>query len=428
MTGMTNKELFILNRQKLYNKIKDNSLTIVFSADTYPRNGNQPFKYRQNSDLFYYSGINQEKTIILLHKASENNTVSEYAFIVEPNEEMLIWTGYKLLPEDAREISGIDNIKYLKDFNSIYEELILCVDTVYYSFSNNILSNKTKNLNSEEWIKKYKLKFSDKEYLDLDELSHKLRLQKSEAEIAIIQKACNITEQAFRAVLKTLKSEMREYEIEAEITKVCTSLGSEGFSYLPIIASGVNNCILHYSTNRGICKDGDLLLMDFGAEYNNYASDLSRTIPVSGKFTERQKKVYNAVLRVQKQIKQKYVLDYSLPTLNEECSKLIEEELLTLGLITKNDINNQNPSNPAYKRYYMHNVSHYMGLDVHDVGDRTINLLPGMVMSCEPGIYIAEEGFGIRLENDILVTENQPIDLFKNIPIEVDEIEELMNL
>jgi len=425
--NLLNKDLFIKNRQNLYKMVKDNSLIILFSADTYPRSGNQPFKFRQNSDLFYFSGLDQEKTILLLYKDSKNKTIREYAFIVEPNENMLIWTGHKLLKDEAKNISGIEKIEYLKSFADIYNNLVTKVDSIYYSFSSNIRSGKVGNTNLTDWKNTFETKYPNKLYLDLDLYSHVLRLQKSSAEVGTMRQACNITGEAFLSASRFLKPGVYENQVEAEITRVFLSMGARDFAYLPILASGKNNCVLHYSTNREMCKGGDLLLMDFGSEFNYYSSDLSRTIPISGKYTARQKEVYNSVLNVHKEIKKKFVVGSSLPKLNEECGKLIEEELLKLGLLKQNDIKNQNPENPAYKRYYMHGVSHYMGLDVHDVGDRTIELLPGMVMSCEPGIYIAEEGFGIRLENDILITESTPVDLCENIPIEAEEIEDLMN-
>ncbi|HOZ29968.1 MAG TPA: M24 family metallopeptidase, partial [Bacteroidales bacterium] len=259
-------------------------------------------------------------------------------------------------------------------------------------------------------------------FFDLDPLSMKLRLQKSHEEINTIKNAIEITGEAFNNILKFIKLGLYEYEIEAELTRQFLSLGANDHAYLPIVASGINNCILHYNTNRNQCNDGDLLLLDFGAEVDYYAADLSRTIPVSGKFTTRQKDVYNSVLSVMKLMKSKMIPGTTIRKLNEECEALIQDELIKLKLLTKTDIESQDPERPALKKYFMHGLSHFIGLDVHDVGTKDIILLPGMILSCEPAIYISEEGFGIRLENDILVADT-PVDLCENIPIEVADVE-----
>lgn len=268
---------------------------------------------------------------------------------------------------------------------------------------------------------KESLKNEEIQYRDLDTFSMQLRLQKEKEEIDLMQIAIDITGEAFEQILKFLSPGIYEYEVEAEISRWFIKNGVEAHAYSPIIASGKNNCVLHYETNRNLCKNGDLLLMDFGAEYNYYAADLTRTIPISGKFSNRQKQVYSSVLKVLKEMKTKFVPGNTIRELNKECELLIQEELLKLDLLTEADIKNQEDDKPAFKKYFMHGLSHFIGLDVHDVGKKDTVLLPGMVLSCEPGIYIAEEGFGIRLENDILVAEN-PIDLCSNIPIEISDI------
>jgi Xaa-Pro aminopeptidase len=412
-----NKDFFIRNRKNLFSLLPNNSMAILFPAEQFVRNGDALYKYRQNSDLFYFSGLKQEKTVILLCKI--NNSTDEYAFIIEPNEKMLIWTGHKYSIDEAKEISGIKNVFYLNEFEKYFKENLNNDTLVYYSMSSNTRGFDYKNKIISEWkegVENDKIQFKD-----LDSLSMQLRLQKQKEEIAIIQKAIDITGEAFKKVLDFIVPGVYEYEVEAEISHHFIKNGVESHAYSPIIAAGKNNCVLHYETNRELCKNGDLLLMDFGAEYNYYAADLSRTIPISGKFTNRQKQVYASVLKVLKEMKTKYVPCQTIRKLNKECELLIQEELVSLGLLSEADIKNQNEDSPALKKYYMHGVSHFIGLDVHDVGVKDTVLLPGMVLSCEPGIYIAEEGFGIRLENDILVAEN-PIDLCSNIPIEISEV------
>ena len=397
--------------------LPNNSISILFPAEEFSRNADTLYKYRQNSDLFYFSGLKQEKTIILLHKTE--NQEQEYAFIIEPNEKMLIWTGHKYSIDEAKDISGIKNIFYLTEFEKVFQEIYNPDSLVYYSMSSNVRGLIYENKIVAAW--KESLKNEEIQYRDLDTFSMQLRLQKEKEEIDLMQIAIDITGEAFEQILKFLSPGIYEYEVEAEISRWFIKNGVEAHAYSPIIASGKNNCVLHYETNRNLCKNGDLLLMDFGAEYNYYAADLTRTIPISGKFSNRQKQVYSSVLKVLKEMKTKFVPGNTIRELNKECELLIQEELLKLDLLTEADIKNQEDDKPAFKKYFMHGLSHFIGLDVHDVGKKDTVLLPGMVLSCEPGIYIAEEGFGIRLENDILVAEN-PIDLCSNIPIEISDI------
>ncbi len=410
MKNILDNNFFSKNRERLFQILPKNSLALVFSAETFPRNGDALYKYRQNSDMFYYSGLKQEKTILLLHKTDKNQT--EYAFIIEPNAKMLIWTGHKYSIDEAKEISGIKNIFFINHFDNILNSILAETSTVFYSMSSNVRGLAYCNNNISEW----KNSLNDKNiyFKDLDILSMQLRLQKSSEEITCMQKAIDITGEAFEKVLKIIRPGMYEYEIEAEITKYFISMGIESHAYLPIIASGKNNCVLHYETNRNMCKAGDLLLLDFGAEFNYYAADLTRTIPISGNFNQRQKNVYNSVLKVLNEMKTRMIPGTTINKLNKECEFLIQEELLHLDLLTTKEIKNQNPDSPVLKKYFMHGLSHFIGLDVHDVGKKDTILLPGMVLSCEPGIYIAEEGFGIRLENDILVAD-KPVDLCEKI-------------
>jgi Xaa-Pro aminopeptidase len=425
MENILNKEFFSANRKRLFSLIKPNSVIVLFSADVFPRNGDQLSKFRQNSDTFYFSGLKQEHSIILLH-CDENKTCKEIAFITEPDEKTLIWIGRKYSKSEASEISGIENIEFIKSFDSISAEFLKLAPTVYYSFASNNRTGYSENSDQIKWKAKLEKEFPQLLIENLDPISQSLRLIKSPEEIATIQKAIDITGKAFSNVLKNIKPNIHEYEVEAEITKSFLCAGAHDHAYLPIVATGKNACVLHYNTNRNICAQGDLLLLDFGAELDCYAADITRTIPVSGKFNARQKDVYNSVLKVFKQMKQKMIVGTTIRELNTECERLIEKELLKLGLLTNDDIAQQNPEHPALKKYFMHGLSHFIGLDVHDVGSRDTKLLPGMILSCEPGIYISEENIGIRLENDILIGEN-PIDLCENIPMEIDEIEKAMS-
>ncbi|HNQ66793.1 MAG TPA: Xaa-Pro aminopeptidase [Bacteroidales bacterium] len=416
------KSFFVSNRKKLYTQLLPDSLVVLFSAEQFPRNGDQFFKYRQNSDTYYFSGLTQEQTIIVLFNDTANKRVEEYAFIIEPDEKMLTWIGHKYSKQEASNISGIFNIEYTNKFDEIMNALLCKTTTIYYSYKFNVRGLNYQNPKITEWKNKIEQSFQNLYFNDLDLISMKLRLQKSSEEIAATQTAINITGEAFNKILRFVAPGRWEYEVEAELTRSFLAAGADDHAYLPICASGSNNCILHYNTNRNHCKAGDLLLLDFGAEIDYYAADISRTIPVSGKFSTRQKEVYNSVLSVLKQMKSQMIPGTTIRQLNIECEALIQEELIKLNLLTKSDIESQDPEKPALKKYFMHGLSHFIGLDVHDVGTKDTPLLPGMILSCEPAIYIADEGFGIRLENDILVADN-PVDLCKNIPIEVNDVE-----
>jgi len=422
-----NEEFFTKNRVNLFNEILPNSIVILFSAEQFPKNGDQYYKYRQNSDTYYFSGMTQEDTVVMLHKDENSDKFQEFAFIIEPNQKMITWTGYKYSKKDASNISGIKDVEFHENFESVFKNVTSKIKHLYFSHKSNVRGIQYQNSLFNQWSKKNKNVIDKLEVIDLDPHSMKLRLQKAPEEQNTIQKTIDITGETFLDLLKFVKPGVYEYQVEAEMLNGFFKRGAQDYAYLPIVASGKNNNILHYNTNRNICKEGDLLLLDFGAELDYYAADLSRTIPISGKFTTRQREVYSAVLNVQKQMIKKIIPGTTIRELNSECEILIQDELLKLKLISKYDIDSQNEENPAFKKYYMHGVSHFIGLDVHDVGKKDTPLIPGMFLSCEPAIYIAEEGFGIRLENDILVSPNQPIDMCKNIPIEADEIENLMN-
>ncbi len=419
--------LFINNRRKIEKKLKPNSLAIVHSSDEMPRNGDQTYTFRQNSDMFYLSGLNQEKTILTLFPNHPDENLREIAFIVETNDHMVTWYGHKYSLEQASAISGIKTIKWLSQFDSILRDFMTRANYIYLNIEENAKFVPDIESRNHRFAKELKEKYPLHEYERLAPFIIEERLVKEPEEIKILQKACDITKDAFNRVLRVVKPGLMEYEVEAEITHEFLRQGASGHAYPPIIASGVNNNILHYNQNDQICKDGELLLLDIGAEYANYAADLSRTIPVNGKFTPRQREVYEAVLRILKQASKMLVPGVTIDSFHAKVTKIMEDELIKLGLITQSDIDNQSAAAPAFFKYYMHGTSHFIGLDVHDVGNKQLQLQRGMVLSCEPGIYIPQEGFGIRLENDILV-DYEPVDLMANIPIEPDEIEALMSL
>jgi Xaa-Pro aminopeptidase len=422
-----NSSLFKENREKFIKHLKPNSVAIFCSNDEMPKSGDQNFPFRQNNNIFYLSGIDQEQTILILYPDNPVKANREILFLRETNEIIAVWEGHKYTVQEGQQISGIQNIQWLGRFEVMLAEIMANVDYVYLNTNENIRFANKVPYNELRFAKAIMEQYPLHKYERAAPIMKSLRTIKSAQEIELIQKACNITEKAFHRVLKFLKAGVMEYEIEAEITHEFIINRANGHAYTPIIASGANACVLHYVENNQKCKDGDLVLLDFGAEYAYYASDLSRTIPVNGKFSKRQKSIYNAVLRVMKEAIPMLVEGNTIDNYHKEVCHVMEKELIGLGLFSNKDVLQQNPNNPLYLKYYMHGTSHYMGMDVHDLGSKQEPLKAGMVFSCEPGIYIQEEGIGIRLENDILITKNGPVDLMKTIPIEIDEIEELMN-
>ena len=418
--------LFIKNRTRYRKEVCTNSLSLFNSNDIMPTNGDGMMDFRQNSDLFHLSGIDQEESILLLFPEAINPAQREILFLKETNAQIAIWEGEKLTKEKAFATSGIQNIFWLQEFEEVLDKLMNQVDSVYLNTNEHLRAKvevETRDARFGKWIRKI---YSKQNFLKSAPIMHKIRAVKETTEIQLIQKACKLTESGFRKILKTIKPGVMEYEIEAEIIHEFIRNRSRGFAYTPILASGANACVLHYIDNNQECKDGDVILMDFGAEYANYASDMTRCVPVNGKFSPRQKEVYNAVLRVMKAATKMLIPGAFLKEYHIEVGRLMEKELIVLGLISQQEINNQSTESPAYKKYFMHGTSHYLGLDVHDVGSWKVPMESGMVFTCEPGIYIPEENLGIRLENDILVTDDGPIDLMSNIPLEIDEIEALM--
>ncbi|MFC2137981.1 aminopeptidase P family protein [Bacteroidota bacterium] len=419
--------LFIKNRNKLIKLIEKNSLIILNSNDEMPRNGDQDFPFRQNSDLFYLSGIDQEKTILTICPDHPNPKYQEILFVVKTNKEIEIWNGHKYTKDEATQTSGIKTVHWLEQFETILKELMSFAQNVYLNSNENIRFSSDVPYKDLRFAKEIKEKFPVHNYKRVAPLITSLRVIKEKEEIKQLQHACDITKNAFLRLLKFIKPGVKEYEIEAELIHEFTHNRANGHSFSPIIASGKNACVLHYVDNNNVCNDGDLVLLDFGAEYANYPGDCSRTVPVNGKFTERQKELYEATLRVFKKARNMLRPGTTINEYHKKVCKIWEEEHIKLGLYTKEDVKKQDPSDPMYFNYYMHGTSHFIGLDVHDVGSKDQILEPGMVFSCEPGIYIAEEGIGIRLENDILITKGDPIDLMAEIPIEIDEIEQLMS-
>ncbi|MBI2720630.1 MAG: aminopeptidase P family protein [Bacteroidetes bacterium] len=419
--------LFTENRHKFKNHLKPNSLAVFVSNDIMPTNADGSMGFRQNSDLFYLTGVDQEDTILVIFPDAKDGKHREILFVKETSELISIWEGAKLNKEQATKVSGIEHIYWHHEFEKIMKPFILQCENIYLNSNEHARVHIETETAQVRFNKKLMNAYPLHKYERSAPIMHRIRAIKSTKEIELIQQACDITEKGFRRLLSFIKPGVWEYEIEAELIHEFICNRSQGYAYSPIIASGFNACVLHYVDNNKQCKDGDVILLDVAAEYANYASDMTRCIPVSGKFSKRQKEVYNAVLRVKDAATKLLLPAQTFEKYNKAVGDLMTEELLQLGLITTEDVKKQNANWPAYKKYFMHGTSHFLGLDVHDVGFFTEPIQAGMVFTVEPGIYIREENLGIRLENNILVTTNSQIDLMKNIPVAADEIEELMN-
>lgn len=421
-------QLFIENRKRLVAQLKPNAVAVCNANDIQPTSADGVRPFKQHSDIFYLSGIDQEESILVVSPNAKDAAHKEVLFLRETNEEIAIWEGAKLTKEQAAEVSGIETVYWLSDFERVFPSIVFEAEYIYLNTNEHLRADTSVQTRDDRFRAKCMAQFPLHKYERLSPVMHHLRAVKSQPEVDLIQKACNITEKGFRRILEFIKPGVWEFEIEAELMHEFLRNRSKGFAYESIIASGFNACVLHYVENSQQCKDGDLILMDFGAEYANYASDLTRTVPVNGRFSERQKAVYNAVLRVMKEAKKMLVPGNTIDEYHREVGSIMEKELVDLGLITMDDIKNQDPKWPAYKKYFMHGTSHHLGLDVHDYGNKYRKMEAGMVFTVEPGIYIREENMGIRIENDVVVQESGPVvDLMKNIPIEVEEIEEIMN-
>jgi Xaa-Pro aminopeptidase len=421
------KALFIENRNKFKNALKPNSLAVFISNDIMPTNADGSMGFKQNSDLFYLCGVDQEETILVIFPDVKDGRHKEILFVRETSELIAIWEGAKLTKQQASEVSGIEHIYWFHEFEKVMKAFFFQAEHIYLNSNEHTRRYIDVETSQDRFNKSMMAKYPLHKFERSAPIMQKIRAIKSTYEIDLIQQACDITEKGFRRLLHFIKPGVWEYEIEAELIHEFVRNRSQGWAYSPIIASGANACVLHYVENNKQCKDGDVILLDVAAEYANYASDLTRAIPVNGKYTKRQKEVYNAVLRVHKAAVKWLVPGQTFDKYNKLVGDMMTEELLQLGLLKTEEVKKQNPSWPAFKKYFMHGTSHFLGLDVHDVGFFHEPMQAGMVFTVEPGIYIAEEGLGIRIENNILITTNGQMDLMKNIPIETDEIENLMS-
>lgn len=423
-----NKELYIRNRSKFAKHMKTNTLAVFNSNDIFPISADSTMPFQQHRDILYLSGVDQEESILVIFPDCKNEKHREILFLKETSELIAIWEGEKLTKETAFETSGIKTVYWLDQFPVIWKQLTAEAEGIYLNTNEHLRANTEAETREDRFIKWCKSEFPAHAYHKSAPIMHRIRSIKEKEELDLMQHACNITRKGFERLLAFTKPGVWEYEIEAELIHEFVRNRSKGFAYTPIIASGKNACVLHYIENNQQCKDGDVILLDVAAEYANYASDLSRVIPVNGRFTERQKAVYNAVLHVKKEAEKMLVPGTILAEYQQEVGRIMESELIKLKLIDATDVKNQNPDWPAYKKYFMHGTSHFIGLDTHDVGLWNEPIQAGMVFTCEPGIYIQEEGLGIRLEDNLVVQENgAPFNLMRDIPIEADEIEALMN-
>lgn len=418
--------LFIHNREKLRPLLKPNSVVIVHANDIYPTNADGTMSFRQNNDLFYLTGIDQEETVLILMPDAVDPKQREILFVRETNDHIAVWEGAKLTKEQVRQASGVERVEWSHTFDGFLQQIIPQADHLYLAtneYQRACVHVQTRNA---RFIQDCQARYPLHRYERLAPLMHRLRVTKEPEEIALIQHACDITEAGFRRLLGFIKPGVGEWEIEAELIHEFIRRKSRGFAYAPIIGSGASACVLHYIENDKICKDGELVLLDVAAEYAGWASDLTRTVPVNGKFTKRQREVYDAVLRVFRGADQILRPGIKPMDYQDQVVEMMERELVDLGLFTAQQAKEQGPDKPLLKKYYPHSTSHHMGLDVHDVTPPHEAIAEGMVLTIEPGIYIREEGFGVRLENDFLIGKDCNIDLMANIPIEAEEIEALM--
>jgi len=423
-----NSELYISNRAKFTAQMQQGTLAVFNSNDIYPVSADSTMPFQQHRDILALSGVDQEESILVLFPNASNPAHSEVLFLKETSDLIAIWEGEKLTKKAAFETSGIKTVYWLQQFPTIFKQLMAEAKGIYLNTNEHLRANTEVETREDRFIKKVKQDFPAHQVLKSAPIMHKIRSIKNDIEIELMQRACKITEAGVRRLLEFVKPGIWEYEIEAELAHEFLRNRSKGFAYTPIVASGKNACVLHYIENNQQCKDGDVILLDVGAEYANYSSDLTRCIPVNGKFTTRQKEVYNAVLHVKKEAEKLLIPGTIMAEYHKQVGHLMEEQLVNLGLISMEEIKTQNPDWPAYKKYFMHGTSHFLGLDTHDVGLWHEPIQAGMVFTCEPGIYIPEEGLGIRLEDDLVVQEKgAPFNLMKDIPLEVEEIEALMN-
>ena len=417
------------NRVNFAVSMLSKSIAVFNSNDIYPISADSTyFPFQQHRDIFYLTGIEQEETILLIYPDAEKIKEKEILFIKKTDEKISIWEGEKLSLEKARDLSGIETIFWLSDFEKVFNSLANKCEKLYINTNEHYRAKVETQTREDRFINWAKKKYPSLEHVKGNLILQRLRSVKADEEINQIQKACDITEKGFKRILNFVTPGVYEYEIEAEFSHEFIKNSSTGFAYQPIVASGKNNNVLHYVKNNGVCKSGDLVLIDVGAEYGNYSSDMTRTIPVSGKFSKRQREVYNAVLKVKREATNLLTPGTLWKEYHHEVGKIMSSELISLGLLTKSEVKNQNPKDPAYKKYFMHGTSHHLGLDTHDYGLIDEPMKENMVFTVEPGIYLPKEGFGIRLEDDVVIKEKGKVEnLMKNIPIDPNEIEELMS-
>lgn len=421
--------LFVKNRANFMAQMRPNSLAVFNSNDIYPISADSTMPFEQHRDIFYLSGVDQEESILVLFPDCPKAQYREMLFLKETNDHIAVWEGAKLTKEGALKTTGIKTVFWLQDLEKIFAELMTYADTVYVNTNEHYRASVETQTREDRFTKWWKNKYPAHSVAKSNPILQRLRSVKDPIEIALMQQACDITNKGFRRLLQFVKPGVWEYEIEAELMHEFLRNRSKKFAYTPIIAAGANANVLHYIENNQQCKDGDLILMDVAAEYANYSSDLSRTIPVNGRYTDRQKAVYNAVLRVKEEATKMLVPGTLWEQYHIEVGKLMTSELLGLGLLDTTDVKNENPDWPAYKKYFMHGTSHHIGLDTHDYGLLHQPMQENMVFTVEPGIYIPEEGFGVRLEDDVVIQKTgDPFNLMRDIPITVEEIEHLMNL
>ena len=419
-------KLFRNNRARVADLLEPKSLAIVNANDPMPTNADGTLMIHPNSDLFYLTGIEQEESVVLLFPDAGDPNHREILFLREPSEHLMIWEGHKHSKEEARKISGIKNVQWTSSLPGMLRMLMCECENAYINSNEHKRAADAVETRDARFIKQCKQDYPLHTYRRLAPLLAELRVIKSPEEIDLLKEAVAITDKGFRRTLRFVKPGVTEYEVEAELAREFIKRRGK-FAYTPIVASGKNNCVLHYLQNDQICRKGHLLLMDVASSYANYNADLTRTIPVSGKYTRRQKKVYNAVLRVLRGSIEGAVVGKLHRDWQKEAEDMVTEELLELGLIKSSQVKKQDPDKPACKKYFMHGLGHPLGLDVHDVGDANVPFAAGCVLTVEPGIYIPDEGFGVRLEDDIVVTEDGPVNLMEKVPIEAEEIEAIMN-
>ena len=423
-----NKDLYIHQRIEFTKQMKSSSIAIFNSNDIFSTSADSTVPFVQHRDILALSGVDQEESILVLFPDASLEKHREILFLKETSETIKIWEGEKLTKETSFETSGIRTVYWLPDFKKVLKTLVAEAENVYINKNMHTRANTEMETREDRFITWMMCEYPVLTYLQSAPIMHKVRAVKHQIEIDLMQQACDITEKGFRRILPFIKAGVMEYNIEAELMHEFLNNRSKGFAYTPIIGSGYNACVLHYIENNVECKDGEVILMDFGAEYANYASDMTRCVPVNGKFTERQKAVYNSVLHVKKECENLLKPGVMLGEYHTEVGKLMEEQLLKLKLIDQTDIKNQNPDWPAYKKYFMHGTSHFIGLDTHDVGLWHEPIQAGNAFTIEPGIYIPEENLGIRLEDDYIIQKSgNPLNLMGNIPLEAEEIEDLMN-